>query len=311
MDRILVTPRSLTLDPPPELQLLAEAGFELVFPPAGRQPNEAELLGLVPGCVGWLAGVEAVSPRVVEAADRLRAISRNGVGLDNLPMRELERRGIRVLKAEGANSIGVAELTIGLMLAALRRIPAADSGIKAGEWPRYRGAEIAGRTVGLVGCGAIGRHVASVTSAMGANVIAYDPFRPDFETSGPFDWRELDDVFREAAIISLHCPPPPGGQPLIDARRLSEMRPRSILVNTARAALIDEDSVRTALDEGRLAAYATDVFAEEPPRPGSFASHSGVIATSHIGGFTEESVGKATRMAIANLLDALSAERVG
>ncbi len=311
MDRVLVTPRSLSQDPPPELGPLAEAGFELVFPAPGRLPGEAELLDLVPGCVGWLAGVEPVSPRVVAAADRLRAISRNGTGVDNLPLGELERRGIRVLRAEGANSVGVAELTIGLMLAVLRQIPATDAGIKAGQWPRLRGAEVAGRTVGLVGCGAIGRHVARVVSTMGADVIAYDPFRPQFDIPGPFAWAaEAGDVFAGADIVTLHCPATPDGRPLVDAERLGRMRRGSVLINTARAALIDEDAVRTALDSGRLGGYATDVFDPEPPLPGSLAAHPRVVATSHIGGLTSESVAKATRIAVTNLLQALRAEPV-
>jgi D-3-phosphoglycerate dehydrogenase len=307
VERILVTPRSLTLDPPPELNLLTDAGYELVFPPGGRLPNEAELLGLVPGCAGWLAGVEPVSAKVVAAADRLRAISRNGTGVDNLPLAMLADRGIRVLKAEGANAVGVAELTIGLMLATLRHIPAADAGIKSGDWPRKRGAEIAGRTVGLIGCGAIGRHVARVVAAMGARVVAYDPFRPDFEIAGSFAWREMDDLFREASVVSMHCPSPPDGKPIVDADRLKCLPHGSVLINTARAALIDEDAVRDALDRGTLRAYGTDVFNEEPPKPGSLASHENVIATSHIGGFTDESVSKATLIAVSNLIEALSA----
>jgi D-3-phosphoglycerate dehydrogenase len=264
------------------------------------------LLDLVPGCVGWLAGVEVVSLRVIEAADRLRAISRNGVGVDNLPTGELKRRGIRVLTAEGANSVGVAELTIGLILAALRQIPAVDAGIKSGAWPRFPGMEVSGRTVGLIGCGAIGRHVARVISAMGAEVIAYDPLRPEFGITGQFAWRELDDVLRQATILSLHCPAPADGRPLLDERRLAAMRPRSVLINAARAALVDEAAVASALDRGHLAAYAADVFADEPPYPGSLAAHPRVVATSHIGGLTDESVGRAARMAVANLLDALA-----
>ena len=306
MERILVTPRSLTAAPPPELALLEEQGFELVFTRPGQQPSEAELIELVPGCVGWLAGVEPVSNDVVRAADRLRAISRNGVGIDNLPLDELKRRGIRVLRAEGANSVGVAELAIGLILSALRHIPAVDIGIKAGGWPRLRGMEISGRTVGLLGCGAIGRHVAQVTSAMGARIVAHDPFQPFFDLPGPFGWLDIDGVFAQADIVSLHCPPPPDGRPIVDARRLRLMKPQSVLVNTARATLVDEAAVRDALDENRLAAFATDVFHEEPPPPDSLAAHPRVVATSHIGGFTEESVSKATRLAVANLLDALA-----
>jgi D-3-phosphoglycerate dehydrogenase len=307
VDRILVTPRSLTVVQPPELGLLERAGFELVFPRPGQQPSEAELIELVPGCVGWLAGVEPVSNHVVRAADRLRAISRNGVGVDNLPLDELEGRGIRVLRAEGANSVGVAELTIGLMLSALRHIPAVDIGIKAGGWPRLRGMEISGRTVGLLGCGAIGRHVARVASAMGARIVVCDPFRPSVDLPGPFEWLDMDGVFAQADIISLHCPPASDGRPIVDDRRLRLIKPQSMLVNTARATLVDEAAVRDALEEGRLAAFATDVFSEEPPPPGSLAAHPRVIATSHIGGFTEESVSKATRLAVMNLLDALAA----
>jgi D-3-phosphoglycerate dehydrogenase / 2-oxoglutarate reductase len=306
VDRILVTPRSLSADPPPELGLLTDAGFELVFAAPGRQPSEAELIELVPGCIGWLAGVEPVSPEVVKAADRLRAVSRNGVGVDNLPLAELQQRGIRVLRAEGANSVGVAELAIGLMLAALRNIPAVDTGIKSGGWPRLRGMEISGRTVGLLGCGAIGRHVAQIASAMGARIVAHDPFRPSFEVMGPFEWLEIDQVFERADILSLHCPPPLDGTPIVDVRRLGLMKPNSVLVNTARAILVDEAAVRAALDKNRLAIFATDVFAEEPPPAGSLANHLKVVATSHIGGFTEESVSKATRIAVVNLLDALS-----
>ncbi|MBE2278647.1 MAG: phosphoglycerate dehydrogenase [Rhodobacteraceae bacterium] len=308
MKRILITPRSLSLAPPPELDPLRQAGFDLVFPEPGRMPDEAALLALLPGCVGWLAGVEPVSDRVIAAADSLRAISRNGTGVDNLPLPLLAERGIRVLRAEGANAVGVAELTVGLMLAALRHIPDEVAGTRAGRWPRSRGKEISGRSIGIVGCGAIGRRVARAVSAMGAEIVAHDPFRPDVEVYGPFRWAGLDELFAEADVVTLHCPPPPDGRPVVDAARLAMMRPGAILINTARAALVDEAAVRAALDAGRLQAYATDVFVDEPPGEGSLAGHPRVIATSHIGGLTDESVAKATSIAVANLLAALEEE---
>ncbi len=154
--RILVTPRSLTAEPHPDVERLREQGFDIVYSTAGAMPTEEELLRLVPDCVGWLAGVEPVTPRIVEAAEQLKVISRNGVGIDNLPVDLLKARGVAIRIAEGANALGVAELTIGLMFSALRSIPRVDAGIKTGGWPRLRGAEIRGRTVGVVGCGAIG-----------------------------------------------------------------------------------------------------------------------------------------------------------
>lgn len=146
--RVLVTPRSLTASPHPAIGAIDAAGYGIVYSSPGVLPGEAELLRLVPGCIGWIVGVEPVSEAVIRAATELRSISRNGVGVDNLPVALLRERGIHVATAGGANASGVAELTLGLMLSALRHIPAADAGIKAGGWPRLRGRELGGRTLG-------------------------------------------------------------------------------------------------------------------------------------------------------------------
>ncbi|MBB2971753.1 phosphoglycerate dehydrogenase [Mesorhizobium sp. RMAD-H1] len=304
--RILVTPRSLTAEPHPDVERLRENGFDIVYSRAGQTPTEDELLELVPGCVGWLAGVEPVTPRVVEAAANLRVISRNGVGIDNLPVDMLAKRGVKIMIAEGANALGVAELTIGLMFSVLRAIPLADAGIKAGSWPRVRGMEIRDRTVGIIGCGAIGREVARMVVALGARVIAHDPLRPNLDLpSTHFAYREIDEIIAGAEILSLHCPLPKDGSALLDRQRLSTVRNGLVLVNTARARLVDEDALIEALDLGRIGCYATDVFEPEPPVDLRLAAHPRVIATSHIGGFTAESVDRATRIAARNLLSAL------
>lgn len=305
-ERILVTPRSLTAEPHPDIERLRERGFDIVYSTAGAMPTEDELISLVPGCVGWLAGVEPVTRRIIDAAGDLKVISRNGVGVDNLPVDVLAERGVKVMIAEGANALGVAELTLGLMFAALRSIPLADAGIKAGEWPRRRGMEIRGRTIGIIGCGAIGREVARMVIALGAKVVAYDPVRPNLDLPGDgFSYAEIDDIVASADILTLHCPLPKDGSALLDRRRLFSAADGQILVNTARARLIDEDALIAALDAGRIGCYATDVFEPEPPVSLALAGHPRVIATSHIGGFTTESVDRATRMAADNLLHVL------
>ncbi|MDX3927767.1 MAG: phosphoglycerate dehydrogenase [Shinella sp.] len=306
--RILVTPRSLTAEPHPEVERLKENGFEIVYSTPGAMPTEDELLDLVPDCVGWLAGVEPVTPRIVEAAAHLKVISRNGVGIDNLPLDMLKEKGVKVMIAEGANSLGVAELTIGLLFSALRSIPLADAGIKAGNWPRVRGMEVHGRAVGIIGCGAIGREVARMAVALGARVVAFDPARPNLDLpSAAFSYAEIDDILAEADIVSLHCPLPKDGSALLSRDRLFSAREGMVLINTARARLIDEDALVEALDSGRIGCYATDVFEPEPPVSLKLAGHRRVIATSHIGGFTAESVDRATRIAADNLLSALRA----
>ncbi len=309
--RILVTPRSLTASPHPRVEGLREQGFEVVCSTPGQQPNEAELMQLVPGAIGWIAGVEPVSPAVIDAADALQVISRNGVGIDNLPLRTLAERNIVLRTADGANAAGVAELAIALMLSALRHIPFTDAGIKAGEWPRRRGMEIRGRRVGVVGCGRIGGEVARLAAALGATILACDPQRPPLKVPGDrLNWVDLPDLLSRAEIITLHSPPRDDGGALIGDAELALLRGGAVLVNTARAALVDEAALLAALDAERLGVYAADVFAEEPPRSRALVGHPHVIATSHIGGFTEESVERATEMAVSNLLAALAVRRV-
>jgi len=309
MKRVLVTPRSLTSAGHPALDHLRAAGFDVLYCTPGKLPDELELSSLLPGCVGWLAGVEPVSDKVIEAAPQLRAISRNGVGTDNLPLQIIQQRGIKVCTADGANASGVAELAIGLMFASLRHIHTANTGIKAGQWPRNQGTEIRGQTVGIIGCGAIGREVARLACALDCHVIGFDPMQPDLGLPAErFKWASIDELLEQATLISLHCPPPRDGSPLIGAAQLARMGDGTILINTARASLVDEVAVIAALDAGRLTAYATDVFKEEPPKSLTLASHPKVIATSHIGGFTTQSVNRATEIAVANLLTALRGE---
>ena len=305
MPRILVTPRSLTATPHPAVENLRKRGYDVVYCQAGRMPDENELIRLIPGIAGWLAGVEAVSSAVIDAARELRVISRNGVGVDNLPLAALAERGIDVRIAKGTNSPGVAELAIALMLAALRHVPLADHGIKQGQWPRKIGREIRGRNVGVVGCGAIGGEVARLCHALGAQVLAYDAVGDAAARLSFARAVDLATLIAESDLITLHCPAPADGTALLGPGEFSAMRPGVVLVNTARAALVDEAALRNALGAGHVASYAVDALHEEPPRDLSLVSDPRVIATSHIGGYTEESVDRSTTIAIDNLLDAL------
>ena len=304
--RILITPRSLTSGPHPQIDRLRQAGFEVVTSAPNALPGEAELLSLLPGCVGWLAGIEPVSAKVIEAARDLKIVSRNGTGIDNLPLDALRQRGIAVATAGGANAAGVAELALALIFSALRHIPAADAGIKQGAWPRRRGRELRGRKVAVIGCGAIGGEVVRMLAALGADVLAYDPLRPDLRVSSDrLHWVDLPAALREADIITFHCPLQKDGKPILDAATIAALQPGVIIVNTARSALVDEAALLAGLESGRIDSYATDVFEQEPPKDLTLARHPRVIATSHIGGFTDESVERATSVAIDHLLAAL------
>ena len=304
MARILVTPRSVTRDGHPALEDLRAAGHEVVFSTPGRQPLEPELLEKLPGCAGYLAGVEPVSARVLEAARGLQVISRNGTGISNIDLEAAARLGIQVLRTPGANARGVAELTLGLMLALARSIPFSDAAIKAGGWERRRGIELEGRILGVFGCGAIGRQVAGFGVALGMKVLGCDVVEDAAFAAGlpGFEYMPMDALLARADILTLHCPSTGTGKPLLDAAAFARIRKNVLLVNTARADLVDTEALLAALEQGRVAGAAFDVFDPEPPVDQPLVRHPRVIATPHIGGFTTESVDRAMQGAVDNLV---------
>jgi phosphoglycerate dehydrogenase-like enzyme len=304
MKKILITPRSLTKDGDSALELLSRQGFELVFSTPGKLPPTAELIRLLPGCTGWLAGVEPIPADVLEAAADLKIISRNGTGVDNIDLQAARRLGIEIMRAEGANARGVAELTLGVILSLIRSIPFSDARMKRGSWERRKGLELQGRTLGLIGCGKIGQRVSQLALAFGMDVRAYDAMPDQRFAPGPgFRFTTLEEVLAGSHIISFHCPEQPDGHAILDRERLGRLKPGVFLVNTARASLIDETAVLEGLRKGRVAGLALDVYDREPPAATPLLSDERVIATPHIGGYTTESVSRATLAAVENLME--------
>ncbi len=304
---ILITPRSVTERGHPALGRLSDAGLAVRFCTRGKQPAEAELLQLLPDCVGYLAGVEPISARVLDAAKQLKVIARNGTGVDNIDLAAAERLGIQVCRAEGANAQSVAELTIGLVFALARSLPFSDRGIKVGGWERRLGSELSGKTLGVVGCGRIGRIVAQLALGTGLRVVAYDVFpEPTFLPAGDFRFASLDEVLSQSDVISLHAPAASDGRPLLDAGAVAKLRPGVLVVNTARAGLVDAEAMLAALASGHVAGLALDVFDLEPPTDRRLAGHDRVIATPHIGSYTRESVDRLVDVAVDHLLRELA-----
>jgi phosphoglycerate dehydrogenase-like enzyme len=308
MTKVIVTPRSLSQGGHPLLDRITSAGYELVFPSPGAQPTEAQLAAVVGDAVGWLAGVERIGAALLAKAERLRVISRNGTGVDAIDLAAARAKGIEIRRAEGANARGVAELAFGHVLAAARGIAAADAELKAGRWTRQKGFELEGRTLGLAGCGRIGKLVARFALAFDMRVLAHDPYPdPAFQPGPSFAYAPLPDVLRAAHVLSLHCPPPPDGRPLLDAAALAALPKGAVVVNTARQGLVDEAAMIEALRIGRVAAYTLDAFDQEPPADFTLVRAKGVLATPHVGGFTDASVDRATAVAVDNLLETLGA----
>ncbi len=233
---------------------------------------------------------------LLAAAPKLRIVGRLGVGLDNIDVPACRARGIEVVPATGANALAVAEYVIATAMVLLRGAYLSTGQVMAGEWPRARlseGRESAGKTLGLVGFGGIGRLTAKLAQALGMGVIAYDPLLPAADpvwAETGVGRRELDALLSEADAVSLHVPLTDETRGLLEGARLARMKPGAVLINTARGGIVDEAALARALREGHLAGAALDVFAQEPLHAGSpLAGAPNLILTPHIGGVTRES----------------------
>ncbi|MBF0546913.1 MAG: phosphoglycerate dehydrogenase [Candidatus Riflebacteria bacterium] len=303
---ILITTSSFGSETPEGLNLLKEHGFTVVMNPYGRKVSELELQKLL--CdnqpVGILAGLETFSRQTLEMAKGyLKTISRVGVGWEAIDHEAAKDFGIKVFRTPGVLTQAVAELTIGLILAALRKIPYSDQKIREGKWEKTMGSLLFGKTVGIIGFGAIGRKVGELVKGFGTQVIFCDP-AVDAET-----WAEkvtLNELLARADIISLHAS---GKNQILGEKEFRLLKKQGvIIVNTARGGLIDKSVLQGFLSEGTVGYACFDVFSNEPYE-GPLRKCSNVILTPHIGSYAREARIMMEECAVNNLLQGLSQEK--
>ncbi|MBN2141002.1 MAG: phosphoglycerate dehydrogenase [Desulfovibrionaceae bacterium] len=301
MPTVLITTSSFAEHSAGPLSLLRDKGLCPVPNPHGRRLTEDELLALLAehSPVGLLAGTEPLTRRVLEAGrGRLKVVSRVGVGWDNVDLDAARELGVAVLRTEGVLDRAVAELALGLILSALRMVPARDREIRRGVWNKALGALLFDKTVGLIGFGAVGRRLGEFVSALGARVVFCDP-RP---LAAEFATRlSLDELLRVSEIISLHAS---GQERILGGPELDLCRPGLILVNTARGGLVDEDALYERLADGRVAWACLDVF-EHEPYSGRLRDLDNATLTPHIGSYAREARAEMERLAVKNLLRGL------
>jgi D-3-phosphoglycerate dehydrogenase len=300
MTAVAVTPRSFRHTPGEHLDRLAASGLELCFPELDRPLDEAEMVELVRGCAGLVVGVDPVTDAVL-AAGPLRVVVKYGSGLDNVDLAAARRRGVHVASTPGANARSVAELAMALLLALARRLCAHDRAVRAGSWARSTGVELAGRRLGLVGYGTVGRELGAIARAFGMEVAACDPLVAEADV----ELVPLDRLLASSDAVSLHLPLTPETAGLIGARELELMRPGAFLVNTARGGLVDEVALADALRSGSLGGAAFDVFSEEPPIDSPLLELDAFVASPHAGAATVEAVRRMAAAAVDLLLGAL------
>ncbi len=264
-------------------------GIEVDFSPG---LNEAEVCEHISDCDAVIVrSATSIRGAVLDAATQLKVIGRAGIGVDNIDVECATEKGIVVLNTPDANATTTAELAIAHMMSLCRHLPVADKSVRGGGWERskFMGAELSGKTLGIIGFGTIGRIVASRGLGLKMDVIAHDPFvAPEVFEECCVRPKEIEDLLREADIISLHCPLIEKTRGLINAERIALMKPGSRLLNCARGGLIDETALYDALQSGHLAGAALDVFSSEPPKDSPLLNLDNVVFTPHLGASTEE-----------------------
>lgn len=254
-------------------------------------------------------GRTKVTDSVLSAASTLKVIGRAGVGVDNIDLEAAKKQNITVVNAPMSTSLAVAELTFGLLLAMAREIPRADGGMKQGQWLKkeLEGVELNGKTLGLIGFGRIGVEVGKRAAAFGMNVIAYDPLisEDDIKQRGA-EPVSIQDLYAWSDFISLHLPLNVQTRDLIGPLAFSQMKNGVRIMCAARGGIIDESALLNALNSGKVAGAALDVFGQEPPGLTEIVSHPRVIATPHIGAQTAEAQSRASEDIASEVLSALN-----
>lgn len=290
---------------------LESAVGHVVYSPFGRPLDSGEVSALLPGCDGYIAGLDQIDRAALQAADRLKVIARYGVGVDRVDLAATAEKSIVVTNTPFANAISVAELTIGLMLALARSIPALAAETRAGGWSRAAGVTLEGKTVGLIGLGAIGKQVARRLRAFDCTLIAHDPAADaQFAAANGVELAALDEVIARADFLSLHCPLLPTTRGRVNASFLARAKPGAFLVNTARGELIDQAALLDALLSGHLRGAALDAYTQEPPaKDDPLLALPQVIATPHCGAHTDGAINAMGWGALRDCLAVLRGEK--
>jgi D-3-phosphoglycerate dehydrogenase len=307
--RILVASRSFGKATPDVFDRLKAAGAEVIPNPLEQAPTEADMVTLMKDVDVLISGTEPVTKRVFAAANRLKGIAKHGVGYENIDLATAKARNIPVAVAGGTITNSVADMAMGLLLALARKIPAGDRAVRAGRWPRAVGVELAGKTLGIVGLGQIGKALCKRAKGFEMNVIAYDTYHDDaFAAQWGVQYVELEALIKTADFISLHTPGGKGTRRMMSSERLAMMKPTAYLINTARGELVDEGALYVALKRNQLAGAALDVFEEEPPGLNPLFELDNFVAAPHSAGQTKEGLRAMGEVTCDNVLKMLKGD---
>ena len=306
MPKVLITTEALRDVPGPHLEVLHRAGYDVAYPAKSVLLTEDDTLEALQGCAAVIAGSEPYSDRVLAGLPELRIISRNGVGYDCIDVPAATRRGVAVTITPEGNHQAVAEHAMALLLAVTRSIVSSAIETRAGVWRRRNmHIPLRGKTLGVVGLGRIGRSTAARGAAFGMRLVACEKF-PDarFVAKYNIELLALDELLATSDFVTLHTPMGPETRDLINRRTLALMKPGSVLINTARGGLVNEDDLLEALTSGHLAGAGLDVLVTEPPgKDHPLLKLDNVVVTPHVSALDTQAIEDMSLGAARNIVE--------
>lgn len=301
--KVLVTSNSFCKYSKEPIKKLEKAGFEVVLNSYHRMMNEEEFIEQLQGVDAVILSTEKLNKTVIDAAPSLKMVSRYGVGLDNIDLEYCKEKGIPVTVTRGGNSNAVAEFAVTLILAASKGIGSSSYYAKSGVWKKFNGLDLEGKTVGVVGLGAIGKTVVKRLQGFDVKVLAYDVYYDEeFVEKYNIQKASVDEIVSKSDVITLHAPAT-DNKPLIGKPEFEKMKKGVVLVNTARASLIDYDELLKFLDDETVFAAGLDVHKNEPEYDERFEKYDNVILTPHNAAITKEATDKTSMMAVNHILE--------
>lgn len=304
--KILITPRPFQGKGKHMIKMLQEKGYHVEYNQLDRRFSLEELVEKIKDADAIITGNDPLDREVLSKADKLKVISKYGVGIDNIDAEFAAERGIRIRKALGANTISVAEMTMQLILSSARNFANLCSNSKHLIDKRIIGSELCGKKLGILGLGAIGRCVAQLAHGFGMEIYGYDPYANADELADYIAMKEFDVVISECDFVSLHLPLVHSTEKLINQSVFKRMKNTSILINTARAGLVEHNDLHDALKNQTIAFAAEDVELQE--RPEALIALDNYIITPHAASFTKEADMKTIETTVKNIIEVLEGE---
>ena len=303
--KVLASPSSIGQIASDPFDILEDNGYAVVKNPFGRKLTEEETIELAKDCVGIVAGVESFNAKVIDALPNLKCISRVGVGMDSIDISYAKSKGIKVLNTPNGPTRAVAELTLGLTMSLLRKIPNAHYDLRNKVWKKQTGNLLFEKKIGVIGLGRIGRMTAEMFRALGNRVVGYD-LQPNEDWAKEYGVEVIDlkELLATCDIITIHIPAKKDGSAVFAKAELDILKDDAFIVNVSRGGVVDEEALFEVLSLGKLSAVALDVFSQEP-YSGKLCNVENVVLTPHIGSYAKEGKLKMEVDAAQNLINAL------